>query len=299
MADIGDSYTISTVITVADVPTDPTSITLTVTDPVGATSTPAVSPTGTGAYAATVTLDQAGRWRWKWTTTGPDGIDHGYVDVAVDPPARLDLLASVDDLEARYGTLSTDQAARAPALLEDASGLVRDFCTVGLQILIDDERILRPVGSLIRLPEPPITAVTAVTAIARDGGPDIALAGWSWDGIDLVDVREATFELDTGQATWWDKIDQHTNTYRVIYTHGPPTTPRAAKAKVCQMVNRVLSSPSRTEGVVDRRIGQYGEQYQQGTGSTGVGVILTKADERDLIRSRLRIQSDTVGVRAR
>lgn len=201
--------------------------------------------------------------------------------------------ATIADLEARYGTLSSEQATRANALLDDACGMISAFCTEGLERLVDDERILRPVGTQLRLPEPPVVSVTSVTAIARDGGADVELDGWSFDGIDQVGLRDAVVAPWVDQVTWWSKIQLHTNTYRVIYTHGPDSVPATARSKACQMVNRVLSSPSKTEGVVDRRIGQFGEQYVQRSGSTGLAVILTEMDRRDLVLAGLRRQSDS------
>lgn len=50
-------------------------VTVTVTDPDGATSTPSVAAAGDGAYTAVVpSVAAAGTWRYRWTATG-DGVN--------------------------------------------------------------------------------------------------------------------------------------------------------------------------------------------------------------------------------
>jgi hypothetical protein len=64
-------------------PTDPTTITLAVTDPVGTVTTysfagATITRTGTGAYAKDIPCTLAGEWTYIWTGTGtvPD-VNHG------------------------------------------------------------------------------------------------------------------------------------------------------------------------------------------------------------------------------
>jgi hypothetical protein len=68
-------------------PTDPTTITLVVTDPQGGASTytfagATITRTGTGAYAKDVSCTIAGEWSYVWTGTGavPD-VNHGSFSV--------------------------------------------------------------------------------------------------------------------------------------------------------------------------------------------------------------------------
>lgn len=49
---------------------NPTTVTLTVLEPDGTTSTPSASSSSTGIYTATVTIDQSGTWRYRWEGTG-------------------------------------------------------------------------------------------------------------------------------------------------------------------------------------------------------------------------------------
>lgn len=192
-------------------------------------------------------------------------------------------LATVEDLEARLGrTLTVDEAARAPALLADASARVREFTGQTLSAVAGDVIILRPVGSLLRLPQRPVTAVTSVEAVAPDGTSTTAMSGWSWDGRDKVDLTYATWSADFSTPAWRDRAAP--DTYKVVYDHGYNPVPHIVMSTVCGMVLRTLLSPSMTPGMVAERIGSYNYQLQQGAGATGATVVMTEEDEKALRR---------------
>ncbi|MDH2392318.1 hypothetical protein QCN29_26785 [Streptomyces sp. HNM0663] len=189
-------------------------------------------------------------------------------------------LADVEDLVARLGrVLTEDEQARAAALLADASALVRDFTRQEFTTVAGDVIVLRPVGALLRLPQRPVTAVTAVEAVLGDGTSTAALSGWTWDGRDKVDLTQATWTTPPapGASPW-------PNTYRVTYDHGDADVPPGVVAVVCAMVLRTLLSPSMTAGMVAERIGSYNYQLQQGSGAAGATVVMTAADEKALAR---------------
>lgn len=205
-------------------------------------------------------------------------------------------LATTADLEARLGRdLTDDEAARATALLTDASGLVRDFTRQDFTAVSGDTIILRPVGSLLRLPQRPVTAVTSVSAVAPDGTSTATMTGWSWDGRDKIDLTFATFRPDWSSPAWSDRA--FPDTYQVVYDHGYATVPDVVVATVCAMVLRTLLSPSMTPGMVAERIGAYNYQLQQGGGAAGASVVMTDADEKALCRYGPR-RAGTIGVEA-
>ena len=201
-------------------------------------------------------------------------------------------LATQADIEARIGTLTAPQAARVAALLDDASAKVRRFCRQEFSAVASDVVVLAPIGTVIRLPQRPITAVTAVALI--DGTTDIPLTGWAWDGAEFLDLAHAT--TVAGTTTPATPV-QNTNTYRVTYSHGGPV-PDDVKAIVCAMVARTVTAPTIVDGMVSETIGQYGYTLQQGGGSQGTAVRLTAGDKQDLIDGGWRRQSATVSVRA-
>ena len=52
---------------------DPSSVDLTVIDPSGVTSTPAVSNPSTGVYTAVIAFDEVGIWYWQWSGETSEG----------------------------------------------------------------------------------------------------------------------------------------------------------------------------------------------------------------------------------
>jgi hypothetical protein len=205
-------------------------------------------------------------------------------------------LATQADLEARLGRdLTDDEEARAPALLADASALVRDFTRQNFTAVTGDAIVLRPVGVLLRLPQRPVTAVTSVSVVAPDGTSTTPMTGWSWDGRDKVDLTWGEFHPDWSTAAWRDRSIP--DTYQVVYDHGDTTVPAIVVATVCAMALRTLLSPSMTAGMVAERIGSYNYQLQQGGGAPGATVTMTDADEKAVRRYGPR-RAGTIGVEA-
>jgi hypothetical protein len=189
----------------------------------------------------------------------------------------------VSDLEDRLGReLTEDEAARAPALLKDASAKVRNHTGQTFTAVTDDVIVLRPVGVLLRLPQRPVRAVTSVAAVAPDGTSTAGMSGWSWDGRDKVDLTYATWSADFSTPAWRDRMAP--DTYQVTYNHGDGAVPDIVVTTVCAMVLRTLLSPSMTPGMVAERIGSYNYQLQQGAGATGASVVMTDEDKNDLRR---------------
>lgn len=202
-------------------------------------------------------------------------------------------LATTTDLENRLGReLTEEEAARAPALLGDASELVRAHTGQYFERVAGDEIVLRPLGVMLRLPQRPATAVTSVAAVAPDGVTAAVMSGWVWDGRDKVYLSCATY--DPAGPAW--RSGPAPNTYKVVYDHGYDTIPPIAVKVVCDMVLRTLLSPSMTAGMVSERIGAYNYQLQQGSGTAGAAVMLMPADEKAIARYGPR-RSGTVEVR--
>lgn len=194
-------------------------------------------------------------------------------------------LATIPDLEARIGPLNATQAARATALLEDASALVRDDTLQAFEVSAADDVVLRPIGVELILPSRPVTAVNSVTAIDCPPGSDLLLdAGlWCFDAIDTIRLDYLNgFDIEA----FFLAHHNGAGTFRVNYDHGPTEIPPLIKAVVCGMVNRVLTSPSLASGLTQETIGQYGYQVQQSIGTQGTEVRYTKTDQAKLKRYR-------------
>lgn len=210
--------------------------------------------------------------------------------------SSLPPLATLEDVQARVPfTTSSAQEQITETLLVDASAKVRTYTGQTFTLVENDEQVLRPVGTLIRLPQRPVIEVASVVALGGGQLPDIPLSGWMWDGADLINVAGIDSNVFVSMPEWWNE-HAGTNTYRVTYTHGYDEVPADVVAVVCGMVTRTLTSPSIAEGLVSERIGQYNFQMQQGVGSPGVSVRLTRADRDDL--QRFRRTSSTIAVTA-
>jgi len=191
-------------------------------------------------------------------------------------------LATQADVEARLGRdLTEDEEARIEALLSDASELIRAHTGQDFDAVADDAIVLRPVGVVLRLPQRPVTAVTSVHAVGRDGQADVELSGWSWDARDKVSLACATLSGADVPTWWWG---WGPDTYQVVYDHGYDPIPPIVVATAATMVLRTLLSPSMATGMVSERIGAYNYQLQQGAGSSGAAVVLTPPDEKALAR---------------
>lgn len=206
-------------------------------------------------------------------------------------------LATIADLEARLGRKITNPAeiTQAEAFLADASAKVASYCRQSFALVTDDEVILRPVGTLLRLPERPVLAVTSVAAIACDGQAELALVGYCWDGSDLIELAGGSGFI-INDPEWWDDGDG-ADSYKVVYDHGYALIPAEVVAVVCGMVTKVLSSPSPVEGMVSEKIGQYSYQLQQGAGAGGLAVRLTDDDKASLARYRRTVGTIAVSNR--
>lgn len=207
--------------------------------------------------------------------------------------------ATVEDIEARLGRELTDaEEARAEALLTDASALVESFTNRRFGRLDGDTVTLRADGVWLRLPSPPVHAVHSVTAVGGSIGlPDLPLALWAFDGVDKIDVAGAFSDQIVNLPSGWRRAGYGTTlTYRVVYDHGFDEIPEDIRYVVCSMVIRTLTSPAGVvDGLVSENIGQYSYQMQQGQGSAGASVRLTRADEGVLRRYRRR--ASTIHIR--
>lgn len=122
--EVGDTQHESYTAYLDGVPTDAT-VVLTVTDPAGANTTPAVSHDGTGEYSADWLLDSAGLWTWVWEATGAVGdIEVGEV-TAVAPGEAPGLYVSLAEFRFAVGEVSEGVEGRDQLLLRALTAACR------------------------------------------------------------------------------------------------------------------------------------------------------------------------------
>src|SRR5262249_55871004 len=120
--DVNELATLTNVFKVNGVPTDATTVTLTVTDPTGAVTTPGVTHPSTGTYTANVACTVAGIWTYLGEGTAPGREGAAAPGPAPPPPRggrscwggelspRLGIADTADDLELQ---LAAEGASRA------------------------------------------------------------------------------------------------------------------------------------------------------------------------------------------
>lgn len=193
----------------------------------------------------------------------------------------MDALAAPDDVAVRYpGTLSGDQMARVPALLGDASTVVRNYTRQQFSLATTTENI-RPIGDRLRLRQAPVTAVTAVSLVdTLTAGSllPLPMGAWMWDGGQeiwlgaintLINLPDDITEL----------LQYQTPLVQVVYSHGYDATPDTVVTVVCSMVLRVLDLPGPVS-VVSSTIGSL--SYRLGVAAQDGVLGLTASEMRML-----------------
>lgn len=196
-------------------------------------------------------------------------------------------LATQANLEARLGrSLTATETTRAAAYLTDASAAIRGYTRQTFTAVAGDTVTLHPIGTRLRLPQRPVTAVNSVTAIGWAGIANLVLpeGSWGWDGIDAIEIAPLSSGIWLNLPTT-ELVEDLADTYEVNYDHGEATVPDDVIAVCCGMVLRVLLSPSPNEGMSAERIGVYSYQFSQqvGGGAAGVTVRLSEQD-KDALR---------------
>ena len=199
-------------------------------------------------------------------------------------------IVEICDLEDRVGGLTPEQKRRAPALIGDAVALIEAWCGLALSERTSSVT-LRPNGSVLVLPFPPIQSVEAVRLVDSLGNRSVLVSGgWVFDGVQRVRV-------DPAAARWVvnmpESVHEGVSSYEVDYVHGyadGSVSPALAAVRmvVANMVNRTVTAPSVVDGMVGETIGQYSYQLQQGRGGAGGGVSLSSADRLMLREMGLR-----------
>lgn len=238
--EVGDAVTLTTTVKVGGTPTNATMV-LTVTDPDGATQTPAVTTTGTGAYKATVVFDQVGEWRYRWEASGAaTQVDSGTIFVR-DPAI---LLCDVSDVELAQslpvGYYTGDDRAAVEARIASVSARVVGW--TGQKILRRSHAVTLWAGGEDELPltQRPLVSIDSITVdgVSLTAGTDYTLSG--------AVVRRAGWR-NWGYYWSWAKID-------VVYTAGYPYPPDDLSSLVADHVAARLDTP---RGVRQYSIGSF------------------------------------------
>src|SRR5262245_40086745 len=118
--DVNELATLTNVFKVNGVPTDATTVTLTVTDPTGAVTTPATTHPSTGTYTANVACPVVGIWSYLWEGTGTaqDAVAGTWT---VTTTALGQRYCSVEEMKSRLGIADTADDLELQLAAESAS----------------------------------------------------------------------------------------------------------------------------------------------------------------------------------
>lgn len=146
--DIGDLARVTGTFSVAGVATDPTTITLTITDPSlnAASYTYALSQvtkSSTGIYYKDISVDEAGLWRYKWAGTGAcESVEEGvfYVRNKSSYSSLAEVTAFTRHLldgQSSFNTTTRPTQTEAQKFIDRSSGVLNmALAGVGLTIPI-------------------------------------------------------------------------------------------------------------------------------------------------------------------
>jgi hypothetical protein len=180
-------------------------------------------------------------------------------------------LATVDDVVARLGRPVTDdaEAAKISAFLEDATGLVSDYCLTDFQQHTAETFDLRVVGGRAQLAPYvfPNLVISAVTLHEDSGDRALTPDEWKVWGTYLYFLNAPELVTATVTASW-----------------GWTAVPATVKAAVCSEIIRWLSvSP----GTVMEKTGDLQVEYAAAAFSPG----LSEAAKSMLSKYRPRVRS--------
>lgn len=225
-----------------------------------------------GGYLVPADAD-FGVWTARWTGTVDgdliEALDEFEV-VAATVAVPAGALASITDVECRLGRSLTDaESDRMECLLRDASAAVRAY--TGQQITAGTTTArLKVKGGMIRLPQRPVTEVSAV---ATTGGTAL-FHTWSAGS----QIWLSTY-LPSANLAPHRNAGQYAD---VTYAHGYDVTPDDIVAVVCQMATRAFGTSPDQTGVQSETVVSY--SYQLGAAAAAGGIGMLPAERQVLDR---------------
>lgn len=188
----------------------------------------------------------------------------------------LDPLATTDDLSARLGRELTDtELIQAEALLAGASARVRTYTGQDFTAVEDDVVQVKARNGIARLPQRPVTAVTAVVDLSANA------VAHTWLNDDRVQVGTSAlnwFEVEP----WRNAVPE----LRVTYDHGYEEIPGDVVDVVCSMVARSLARGPDSGAIQSESIAGYSYSIGSSAAAGSVGLLNDERAALDAYRRR-------------
>jgi hypothetical protein len=195
-------------------------------------------------------------------------------------------LATVADVQTLLGRpLTAEESNRASGMLALATASCKAEARQDFD-LKQRTYIAKPLGGLVRLHERPVVSVDTVRLINDDGTVGLGLAGWTFDGVDTLNVGDITGIVINGPEDW------EPNSVQVTYTAGYAEVPGDVKWVCADMVRMAMLAPSAP--VVSEQIGAYSYRLNDAAASGAVGMT---ADHRKILHRYRSAAFRSVGMR--
>lgn len=220
---VGDTVTLSNTFAVSGTATDPSTISLVVTDPTGTATTytyagSTITKSATGVYTKNITASTAGLWAYTWTGTGTAAdVESGSFEVRPVQPQSPDTLNVLTLLEGRLavGISDTDTRYDLPLAQKIAavSRRLDRLCGPIVQRTVTDEvhpggcpsiRVRRwPVASFTTVTEYHATAPTVLTLEDFDTQPTDGFLPERWESTPTAVFNGKIWRRASGQGCWF------------------------------------------------------------------------------------------------
>ena len=242
----GDTVTLTNTFAVSGAATDPSTVSLVVTDPAGTATTytyagATITKSSTGVYTKNITASTAGLWAYTWTGTGTAAdVANGTFEVHANQPVAASAVDILTLIEARQAlSMNGDEGSAELALLVSAvSGQLDELCGPIVQRTVTGEA--HDGGALVRLKHAPVASVTSV--VEYDGTVATTVTA-------ETNTAKATanyvFDSRTGQvrrrSNGWDyAFPAGRGNVVVTYVAGRAATTAAVDAKFKQAASMML-----------------------------------------------------------
>lgn len=195
-------------------------------------------------------------------------------------------LATVADVQTLLGrALTAPEVDRAAGMLALATASCKAEARQDFE-LKQRTYIAKPLGGLIRLHERPVVSVDTIRLINDDGTVGVGIAGWTFDGVDTVNVGDITGIVINGPEDW------EPTSVEVTYSAGYEVVPGDVKWVCADMVRMALLAPAAP--VVSEQIGAYSYRLNDAAASGAVGMT---ADHRKILHRYRSAGFRSVGMR--
>jgi len=185
-------------------------------------------------------------------------------------------LADDTDLEERLGReLTAAELLRTGGLLKDASASVRNYTHQDITFVEDEVVRIKVRNGKARLPQRPVTAVTAVADL--NDNPVLYL----WEGFDTVCVSP-----NVPDTFAWEPWRNGIQAVDITYSHGDNPVGDDIIGVVCSIVLRALGRDPIDAGITQEAIQGY--SYSIGSAGAAGGFGLLQA-EKDILDAYLRV----------